>query len=65
MTVAPFTKTLGTLDNRPIVSVVAIAYHDHKTDKTDKTDKVILVAIHQAILTIEELDKNLLCPMQM
>ena len=57
VTVAPFTDTLGTLDHRPIVSA-AIAHDDHETGE------VIILACHQAIL-IEELDKNLLCPMQM
>ncbi len=55
--VSPFSDSLGTLSHVPIVSA-AVAYDDHNTGET------ILLKIHQALL-IDDMDTNLLCPMQL
>jgi hypothetical protein len=55
--VTPFTEALKGLDHKPIVSV-ALAFDDPRSGET------ICLIIHQAIY-IEEMENNLLCPMQM
>jgi hypothetical protein len=55
--VSPFSDSLGILSHVPVVSA-AVAYDDHNTGET------ILLRIHQALL-IDDMETNLLCPMQM
>jgi hypothetical protein len=55
--VSPFSKTLGQMNHKPIVSG-ALAYDD------PITGEVLLLVIHQAIY-IEEITNHLLCPMQL
>jgi hypothetical protein len=53
--VSPFTKALGQMNHKPIVSG-ALAYDD------PITGEVLLLVIHQAIY-IKEITNHLLCPM--
>jgi hypothetical protein len=54
----PYSDTLPGMDNKPLNSAV-LAYDDPNTGNMG-----VVLVIHQAIY-IEEMDNNLLCPMQM
>jgi hypothetical protein len=55
--VVPYSDTLGGMDNKPIISA-ALAYDE------PMTGEVVILVVHNAIL-INEMDNNLLCPMQL
>ncbi len=55
--VVPYSDTLGGMDNKPIISA-ALAYDE------PMTGEVVILVVHNAIL-IDEMDNNLLCPMQL